>query len=196
MLETLANLGEFFGGIAVIASLIYIGFQLNGTRQQLRANALMERIRLRISIWQSQLDQEVLQNVQDKVFEHEIYRRDLLPHEIDELDLREVRAWRLSFLIELMYALMLFYQRKSGALSTEETVPLDYLNFFSSAPLRRQWKDYNRLTHWPADFVAHVDNIVKKYDEIERRMDSDQDADYEAVRLEVLDVPPPPPWID
>ena len=39
MLEQLANIGELLGGIAVVASLLYVGVQLRENRKQMRANA-------------------------------------------------------------------------------------------------------------------------------------------------------------
>lgn len=51
MLETLGNIGEFLGGMAVIASLVYVGFQLRETQKQMHANSLQQRINTRIQVW-------------------------------------------------------------------------------------------------------------------------------------------------
>ena len=43
MLETLANWGEFLGGIAVVVSLLYVGFQIRLNTAERRAD-LLERL--------------------------------------------------------------------------------------------------------------------------------------------------------
>ena len=40
MLEALGNIGDFVGGIAVIATLVYLAVQVRQNTQQLRASAL------------------------------------------------------------------------------------------------------------------------------------------------------------
>ena len=197
MLETLANLGEFLVAIAVALSLIYVGYQLNATRRQLKLNATLERLKMRISIWENQIDREAFGSAQDKFFEHELYRRDACLQDLEELSLHEVRATRTNWLIEMTYALMLFHQKRAGFLEEGDTTQLLYLRYFSSTPLRREWKDIARLHDvYPRAFVVHVDGIVKKFDAIEKRMESDQDADYESLIADVFEVPAPPPWID
>ena len=197
MLETLANLGEFLGGVAVVLSLLYVAFQLHQTRKQMKANAMQDRITLRINTWSNQLDLEALASAHDKIFEHELYRRDLLLHEIEELSLRERRALSAELRIELVYFQNLFYQRQNHIMDRNQSLPLDYMMCFNTAPLRRHWKDSLRLFgHFPNDYIAHVDGIVKKYDEVERRLSDDENMEFDPVFLEIFDVPPPPRWIE
>ena len=195
MLETLAYLGEFLGGLAVILSLIYVGFQLNETRKQMKANALQQRINTRINIWTGQLEWDAYHSALDKFFEHELYKLDLQYHEIEELTLRERRALQHHLTIELVYFQNLFYQVKHNIIDEEECTPLKYMMCFNPAPARRHWKDFLRLNnHFPFEFVAHTDEIVKKYDALEDQMSADEDAEFEALFLEIFDVPPPPRW--
>ena len=196
MLETLANLGEFIGACAVVLSLIYISFQLKESRQLSRTDALLSRIDTRLNIWLRELDVDALHSAQEKFFEEELYKLDLHFHEIESLTRKERQALIRQLEVELVYFQALFYQKKYGVIGAEESGPLDYIMALNRAPQRRHWKDTLRLiNHYPPDFVAHVDNIVKKFDEVERIMDADQDADFESVFLQVFDVPPPPNWL-
>jgi hypothetical protein len=197
MLEALANFAEIIGGIAVIASLLYVGFQLNETRIQVQANAYQQRMSMRSDTWSDQLDKEALFSANEKMFEEELYRRDVRLDELEELTYRERRALNGRLAIELIYFNTLHYLRSEGLVSQENAKPLDYMVILNSTPVRRQWKDVLRLgDHFPADFVSHVDKVVKKYDEVERRMDADENADYSGVVDKVFDRPPPPQWID
>ncbi len=196
MLETLGNIGEFLGSLAVVASLVYVGFQLRQTQKQMHANSLQQRISTRIQIWSDQLEKEALHSAQDKFFEHELYKRDLLLPEIEELTLRERRAIERAFSIEILYFENLFYQRQHGMISSEEAKPLNYMLCLREAPQRRFWKDTIRINdHLPFDFIVHVDDIVKKYDQVERIMDENEDSDYESVVMDVFNVPAAPPWV-
>lgn len=195
-MEPLANFGEFIGTIAVVLSLVYVGYQLSEARKQARADTLQRRMDTRINIWAQALDREALNSAREKYFEFELYKVDELPWDIEELDVSERRALNLELLIELVYFDNLFYQRKHGLIEKNDSLPLDYMNCFRNAPQRRLWKDnFRGSDHFPPDFVAHADAIVKKYDRVERRMDEDQDADFNATLAEVFDIPAPPPWV-
>lgn len=197
MLETLANFADIIAGIAVIASLLYVAFQVNATRKQIQANALQQRMALRIETWSDQMSKEALLTAREKIFEHEIYRRDALMEEIEELTFQERRALTNSLAIEVVYFHMLFYLRQLNLVSLENSKPLDTMVIFRDAPFRREWKDRLRLSdNFPDDYIRHVDRVVKKYDEVERRMSEDQDADIQYVTAEVFNRPPPPRWID
>lgn len=194
-MDTLANIGEFVGGIAVVLSLFYVGYQLRESRRQARADALQRRIDTRIGIWSHGLDREALISAREKFFDYELYKRDDSVWDIEELDIPEKRALEFELRIEIIYFQNMFYQRKHGLIERDESLPLDYMACFRNAPNRRGWKDSFRLNnHFPPDFIAHVDGVVKKYDEIERRMDADQDADFQAVMAEVFEMPAPPAW--
>lgn len=197
MLETLANFGEFIGGIAVLASLVYVGFQLQATRKQVRANTLQQRIDSRINTWLQFFDSEALQSARDKFFEHELYKLDENFSDIEELTLRERRALERELYIELVYFQNLHYQLSNGLIEPEQSLPLSYMRCLMHAPHRRHWKDEIRLIgHFPQDFIRHVDGIVKKYDEVEKIMDQDQDAVFGSVVQSVFDIPAPPNWLD
>lgn len=187
---------EFFATAIIAAALIYAAIQLRSIRRNMEAHAFQEKANQRITIWTDQLEKDALHSAQDKFFEHELYKRDVLFPEIDELTLRERRAIMSAFIIEILYFQNLFHQVNLGAISAEQSKPLKYMRCMMDAPQRRYWKDYLRQSnHYPADFVAHVDQVVKKFDQVEAVMDNDQDAEFEAVVLDVFDVPSPPEWI-
>lgn len=192
----MANLATVLIAVAVTGALLYICYQLNDARNHRRATALLQRIEIRINTWIHELDIDALRSAKDKFFEDELYKRDQNFHEIDELNQRERQALIRQLEIDLVYFQLLYYQRKYEITGPEESGPLDYVMALNTAPHRRHWKDRLRLiNHFPADFVRHIDGIVKKFDEVERVMDADQDADFEAVFLEVFNVPAPPDWL-
>ncbi len=196
MLETLAHLGEFIGGIAVVATLAYLAYQLSQTRAQMHADATQKRRDARIDIWLTEWESDAFHSAQDKFFEYELYRRDALLHEIEELTLREVRAFRRWLTIELVYFQRVYDSRAKGLFTTEDSRPLDYMLCMNSAPARREWKDTLRLNgHFPGTYILHVDQVVKRYDIVEQRMTENDSADYHAVFQEVFEVPPPPSWL-
>ncbi|MBT4160822.1 MAG: hypothetical protein HOE54_05900 [Gammaproteobacteria bacterium] len=196
MLEDLANISEFVGAIVVLISLVFIGYQLTQTRKQLRADALQQRINTRLQTWNDQLDKAAYQSALEKIFEFELYRKDVKPYELEQLTRAEQQAMFNALAIELVYFQNLYYQRAEGMINHDQSLPLDYIRVFSMAPRRRQWKDQLRISnHFPPEFILHVDAIVKKYDEVERRMESDQDADFDAVVQEVFELPAPPNWL-
>lgn len=197
MLEQLANIGELLGGIAVVASLLYVGVQLRENRKQMRANALQLRVDSRIAIWNTQLETEALHSARDKYFEHELYKRDALLDELEELTLRERRACSSALIIDLVHFQNQFYQQEHQIIEREHNKPLDYMGFLIPSPHRREWKDKLRLNgHFPNDYIAHVDEIVKKYDRVEKIMDEDEDADFFSIVNQILDTPAPPNWIE
>ena len=197
MLEAPENIGGLIGAIAIAASLVFIGYQLILIRRQMVADAMQDRVNMRLAIWTAKLDQEARLAAAEKFFEHELYKRDVTPYELDELTWREKQAIVHQHEIELIYFQNLFNQRKVGNISTDQCLTLDRMFFFRDAPNRRRWKDFNRLSgHFPDDFVQHVDSVVKKFDEVEDRMDMDQDADFGTMVQEVFNIPAPPNWLD
>jgi hypothetical protein len=196
MLEAFPILSETIGSLAVVLGLLYIGYQLAGTRKQMQADALQKMVATRISIWSDQLEKDCLSSAEDKFFEHELYKRDVSFHELDELTLREKRALISTVHIELSYYQAIFHNREQNLISEDETSPVNYITVLRGAPQRRLWKDQLRLLdQFPSAYIAHVDSIVRKFDEVEKQMDTNQDADFHSVFLEVFDVPPPPSWI-
>jgi hypothetical protein len=176
--------------------LIYVGIQLRETRKQMQANALQLRMDSRIAIWNRQLDSEALHSARDKFFEHELYKRDVLLDEIEELTLRERRADSSALVIELIFAQNQFFQRKRQKIDEEQYKPLDYMNFLIPAPHRREWKDRLRLNgYFPNDYISHVDEVVKKYDKVEKIMDENEDADFFSIVSQIFNTPAPPNWI-
>ena len=190
-------MGELVGGIALIFLLAYIAYELKQARRQARSDTLQRLVDTRLDIWRAAIDNNALRTAKQKIFEHELYQRDAMLHDIDELTGEEQRALALSLQMELVYFQSLFYQRVNGLIAIEQALPLDYIRILTNAPFRRHWKDSLRLLgHFPPDYVQHVDGVVKKYDAVERRMASDEDAEFEAIVQEVFDTPPPPHWLN
>ena len=71
------------------------------------------------------------------------------------------------------------------------------MSFLIPAPHRREWKDRLRLNgYFPNYYIAHVDEVVKKYDEVEKIMDANEDADFFSTVSQIFNTPAPPNWIE
>jgi hypothetical protein len=86
MLETLGNLGDFVGGIAVVLSLLYVAFQIREGRRQRRAQALQDRISMRTGIWSDRQDKVALREALRKLTVSGRIGREIAPAALDELD--------------------------------------------------------------------------------------------------------------
>lgn len=186
-------------GLALVGSIMYLATLLKSLANQQhlhrQADVFTRQLDSRIRTAMAELETEALQSARDKFFEHELYKRDQLLHEIDELNLREARSMTAALSIELLQLQQIFGLRQAALLSQEDSKPLDYMRCMMHAPQRRHWKDYLRVSNqWPLDYVKHVDTVVKKYDEVETEMDQNQDADFEATVREVFNIPNPPRW--
>lgn len=186
-----------FSAIIVAAALIYISYQLVVLRKLSQAEALQKRMDSRINVWLHELDSGSLHSARDKFFEHELYKLDEKFSDIEELTLRERRALEQELYIELVYYQNLHHQLGLGIMEPEQSLPLKYLRCLMHAPQRRHWKDQVRLSNqFPEAFVRHVDSVVKRYDQVEKVMDEDQDAEFESVVQKIFNIPAPPNWLD
>lgn len=196
MLQTLSQAVVVVGVPALIVVLLYLLNQVSDVRRHMRADATNKRVTSRINIWLQEWDKEAFHSALDKFFEYELYKRDCPLHELEELNLREVRAYRRWLSIELLSFMGLFEQRQSNLVDRKDSLPLDYMLCLSSAPARREWKDTFRLNgHYPEEYIVFVDHIVKKYDGVEQHMNDNEDANYNEVFQNTFDVPPPPSWL-
>ncbi len=164
VIETLGNIGDFVGGLAVVISLLYVGFQLSQTRRQLNAQSLQDRINTRINVWNAQLDAGVLQSALAKLEEHGDFHREVSTQELEYLTSAERRAFANSLTIELVYFQNLYYQREQKLLEDEQSLPLDLINVMGIGPHRWVWKNsIVYRSHYPKNFSIHIESIVNKH---------------------------------
>ncbi len=189
----LLNLGVLVGCLAIAGSVIYLAFQIIEARVQMQVDSTRKQTQTRIDWWRHQLSIADLESARDKFFDHELYKQDATFSELEELTLRERRALQTELLIELAYFQNLHYQLSKGLIEANQIRSLIYMRCLTGAPQRRFWKDTARITgNYPDEFISHVDTIVKKYDDVETIMDSDQDADFEAAVQAAFQTPSPP----
>ncbi len=62
------------------------------------------------------------------------------------------------------YSQNLFYQRKLGLLDADQSTWIDAMPLMRQKVYRTAWQGHKELGVYPADFVAHIDNIIAKQD--------------------------------
>ena len=150
MVETLASLGEFIGGIAVVVSIVYFAVQLRANSNASRAQAL--------AAWTmaASLENEAL--FKDPEFS-KLYREVVLdgrPAEYDEI----VRLY--AYYTQYMNTWQLAYlQNRAGVMSGEflERVSSGYVTYFLFEHISTWWKELGS-GHYDAAFVKYVHEKV------------------------------------
>jgi len=166
MWEILGNAGDFVGGIAVVASLIYVGFQVRSARKQMHASALQDRIATRIALWSYRIDPEALRSGALKLMALEREGHEIDLETTDRLDDLEKLALRIGFVSELIYFQNLFYQRRHSLIEADQSLPLDEIGMLQSAAYRNEWTQRLRESRsFPPDFIEHVDRVARRWAE-------------------------------
>ena len=151
MLATLANLGEFIGGVAVLVTIVYFAVQLRANLRVNRAQAL--------SSWTAaaQAEKEVL--YRDADFRR-LYREVVLegnPPEGDEAIqffaycVQFMNTWQLAFI-----------QQRQGIMSLNflERVSIGYVAFAASQQARAWWSSGGSSMYDP-EFVEFVNQRIE-----------------------------------
>ena len=153
MLDTLANVGEFLGGVAVIVTLIYLAIQTRANMRASRAQAL--------STWTTaaQLEKEVLFTNPDFA---RLYLQVVYEGKAPQGD-EEIQFF--SYCIQLMNTWQLaFIQWQLGVTKREflDGVSSGYATVAASEAVRNWWKgDGHRM--YDGKFVAYVDEQVARH---------------------------------
>ncbi len=146
------SIAEIIGVLGMIASLIYVGYQLQQARVQLRGQAAQSRTDATINLWKVRFDSA--------------FREAELKSttQLEELSPGEVYLLQTFFVPWMEYTQNLFYQRKLGLLDADQSTWLDTMPLMRHKVYRAAWPGHKEFGAYPADFVAHIDNIIAKQD--------------------------------
>ena len=146
------SLAEIIGVFGMIASLIYVCYQLQQARVQLRGQAAQSRTDATINLWKVRFDPA--------------FREAELKSatQLEELSPAEALLLETFFVPWIEYTQNLFYQSKLGLLDSDQSTWLDTMPLLRNTVYRTAWQDFRESRAYPADFVAHVDNIIAEQD--------------------------------
>ena len=147
-LDQLANLGELVGGVGVIASLLFVGFQLRQITRTLKISAndgIVEQIRdsaLRIA------ENDGIASSMLKGFPGE---------ELDGLEKYRFALVMQSYIFMVSNA---FFQRRSGVLDPEtwESIASQFKNAMNSPGASSYWRGSG--TNYPEEFASFVNGDI------------------------------------
>ncbi len=150
MLETLAAIGEFVGGTAVLVTIVYLAFQLRANLKANKAQALSAWTMAALS------EKEVL--YRDPSFTS-LYRRAVIENETLEGD--ELIRFT-AYCIQLMNSWQLaFIQCELGVFDSEfmDNISQGYASFMTR-PNVQQWWNGGGSDSFDVRFVAYVGNFA------------------------------------
>ncbi len=146
------SIAEIIGVLGMIASLIYVGYQLQQARVQLRGQAAQSRTDASMNLWKVRFDSAF----REAELKSTTQLEGLSPGEVYLLD---------NFFVPWMeYVQNLFYQRKLGLLDADQSTWIDTMPLLRHMFYRTTWQGHKEFGAYPADFVAHIDNIIAKQD--------------------------------
>jgi hypothetical protein len=149
----LGALGEFVAAFAVVASLIYVGFQLSQSRVQMRAGAAQARTDCYITMQSAMMAIPELMEAQQKAYRGEELTEQDQHYLRNELNAR-------AFMLENWY-----YQRKMGQLDSSMSKRLDHLMVFRRYAFARQWwEDVGSSGGFSDEFIQHVNDVLARFD--------------------------------
>ena len=146
MIELLASVGEFIGGIAVVISIIYFAVQLRANLNANRAQAL--------SAWTmaASLEKEII--YKDPEFAR-LFREIVLEGRAPEGD-EVVRVY--AYLTQYMNSWQLaFMQHSSGVMTKEllERISFGYASYLKNEHVKLWWREMGSA-HYDPSFVQYV----------------------------------------
>jgi len=157
-LEDLGNLGDFIGGIAVVATLIYLAVQIRQNTQQLRRSAEIAAVEAADKTFASfsQFRQQITADGQLA----ELYLKGLRDHD----SLTPIERFRFDLLLEDLFYM---YQTSSHRMRTIRDEDFD--EAFTQLNLRRMLRQPSIRIWWEANkgsmdraFVAEVDARIER----------------------------------
>ncbi len=144
LFETLGNLGDFIGGIAVVITLIYLSYQIRQNTKEVRNNAI-----------QALLDRSTT------LFNENIHSpmADIFAKLTDDEQLTHSEKWRLHMFVRRNFQLyeLVYLQFREGRIS--QPVMDAYRRRIESTMLRSFWADI-----WPEIRTFYTDDFVKYVD--------------------------------
>ena len=152
MLSTLANIGEFIGGIAVLVTIVYFAIQLRANLNANRAQALAS--------WTA-----AAQSEKDSLFRDPVFSKLYLEVVIEGQEPQEEEAVRFyAYCIQLMNSWQLLHtQCKYGVVDTDflDKTSIGYVGFVSS-PVPKSWWGSTGYLMYDTEFVEYVNETLKQ----------------------------------
>jgi len=147
VVETLGNLGDFIGGVAVVGSLIYLAIQIRSNTKSNQANALAQW-----SMFSSYTNEHI---IRDREFVELI--RELLAKE--KWDQSDPDTARVSMFLNQMFTNLqtIFYLHKGGTIGIEFlNAQLPYIRRVMAQPGGRFWWQSVGAETFTPHFVSYV----------------------------------------
>jgi hypothetical protein len=145
--QLLGNFGEFFGAIAVVATLIYLAGQLRQNTNALRSASYEH--------WN-----EISNSFQDFLAQHRAELSEIEKHDnLEELTADQLKLWAALGGKAINQAQCAFLQHRAGTLDDDvfETRIASFLNWVDETPMMREaWSLYSRK-HYSAAFADFID---------------------------------------
>ena len=152
MLETLANLGEFIGGLAVLVTIVYFAIQLRANLAANRAQA--------VAAWTTAAQAEKEALFRDPSFAR-LYWEVL--HEGKQPEAEDMVRFY-AFCIQFMNSWQLAYwQCQLGTMNRSflEKTSIGYAGFVANPQVMKWWESFGSPMY-DDDFVAFVDECLRK----------------------------------
>ena len=146
------SLAEIIGVVGMIASLIYVGYQLQQARVQMKGAASQARADSLMNLWLTTTKSDIGE-LQHKVF--------TTSETLTAIDSIRYNGFMVSWLGFLQNT---FYQRKLGLLDEDQIGFLNTLPALRIGRIRQYWEQVRFSGAYPADFVSHIDSVLTKQD--------------------------------
>ena len=153
----LGAIGELVGGVAVIASLIFVGLQVRQSNDHSRQSIDMERNQANRSMTQAMAD--VVATLEEAEFVDLVQRASRDWETLSLADQGRVASWITRLHTNTV---SIFLAGENGLMDEEfSSAWTDFYIMFIASPGFRRWWALTKVGHHP-DFVAHVDARINE----------------------------------
>lgn len=147
--EAAGAIGEIVGALAVVASLVFVGFQLLHNTRALRLQATNEIL--------TQFEEQLVQLADNEELARLLFEGVPQPESLEGMD-----RYRFTLLCQrvFFYLAKAHYQFRSGTLETEmwEAIHSQLANFMNAPGMAQYWRNHGG--NFPAAFRRYVDEEV------------------------------------
>ncbi len=152
----LGAVGELVGGLAVIASLIYVGIQVRQGNERAQESIAMERSRASREVSQNWGD--LVANMTDPEFMALLQRATGGFDNLSHVDKGRIAGWMLSYYLLVLSA---FHARQEGVMN--ENMSHAWIAFFASfvkSPGLNEWWR-SMMPYFQTDIVTEVEGLLR-----------------------------------
>ncbi len=152
-LSDYGSIAEIMGMVGMIGSLIYVGYQLQRARLQMKGQASQERTEALMNLWLTTTDRDFA-TVDARAVDLTTI------NDLSEVERRQLNGFMMAWFGFLQNS---FYQKKIGLLDEEQVGFLNELPYFRQQHVREYWQQHKSFGTYPKDFVTHVDAVIAKH---------------------------------